>query len=189
MASPLAAGLFSGAIAQSPYGIPSHSRSKAKETGAALAVAIGLADAQASAAYLRCIPADQLAERRKKISLAPSFMVGDAAVPGPLLEAFQKGQEHPVPLIIGNNSADASVVESFGVDPAALVQKMGKARILVRSLYPGVSDQKQLGREVARDALFTAFGRRIAYLDSAKAPTWRYYFNHVGLNASADATT
>ena len=36
MASPLAAGLFSGAIAQSPYGIPSHSRSKAKETGAAL---------------------------------------------------------------------------------------------------------------------------------------------------------
>ena len=48
---------------------------------------------------------------------------------------------------------------------------MGKARILVRTLYPGVSDQKQLGREVARDALFTALGRRIAYLDSAKAPT------------------
>ena len=116
-------------------------------------------------------------------------MVGDAAVPVPLLEAFQKGQEHPVLSIIGNNSADASVVKSFGVDPAALVQKMGKARILVRSLYPGVSDQKQLGREVARDALSTAFGRRIAYLDSAKAPTWRYYFNHVGLNASADATT
>ena len=107
----------------------------------------------------------------------------------PLLEAFQKGQEHPVPLIIGNNSADASVVESFGVDPAALVQKMGKARILVRSLYPGVSDPRQLGREVARDALFTAFGRRIAYLHSAKAPTWRYYFNHVGPNAGADAST
>ncbi len=107
----------------------------------------------------------------------------------PLLEAFQKGREHPVPLIIGNNSADASVVEAFGVDPAVLVQKTGKSRILVRSLYPGVFDQSQLGREMARDALFTAFGRRIAYLHSTKAPTWRDYFNHVVLDATAGATT
>ena len=184
MASPLAAGMFSGAIAQSPYGIPSHSRSKAKETGIALAVAVGLPGAQASAASLRIISADRLVERGQKISLAPSFIVGDQAIPMPFLEAFQKAREHPVPLIIGNNSADASVVESFGVDPAVLVQKMGKARIFVRSLYPGVSDQSRLGREVARDALFTAFGRRIAYLHSTKAPTWRYYFNHVGPNTS-----
>ena len=185
MASPLAAGLFSGAIAQSPYGIPSHSRAKAQETGVALATAMGLAGARASAASLRRIPADRLAERGQKISLAPSFIVGDEAIPMPLLEAFQKGREHAVPLIIGNNSADASVVESFGVDPAVLVQKMGKARILVRSLYPGVSDPSQLGREVARDALFTAFGRRIAYLHSTKAPTWRYYFSHAGPDASS----
>ena len=184
MASPLAAGMFSGAIAQSPYGIPSHSRSKAKETGIALAVAVGLPGAQASAASLRIISADRLVERGQKISLAPSFIVGDQAIPMPFLEAFQKGREHPVPLIIGNNSADASVVESFGVDPAVLVQKMGKARIFIRSLYPGVSDQSQLGREVARDAIFTAFGRRIAYLHSTKAPTWRYYFSHVGPNTS-----
>ena len=150
---------------------------------------MGLAGAQASAASLRSLPADQLAERGEKISLAPSFIVGDNAVPVPLLEAFQKGREHPVPLIIGNNSADASVVETFGVDLAVLVQKMGKARIVVRSLYPGVSDQSQLGREVARDALFTAFGRRIAYLPSAKAPTWRYYFNHVSPNPSTGAST
>ena len=132
---------------------------------------MGLPGADASAALLRSIPADRLAERGQKISLAPSFTVGDEAIPMPLIEAFQKGREHAVPLIIGNNSDDASVVESFGVDPAVLVQKMGKARIFVRSLYPGVSDQSQLGREVARDALFTAFGRRIAYLHSTKAPT------------------
>ena len=184
MASPLAAGLFSGAIAQSPYGIPSHSREKAQATGIALATAAGLPGAQASAAALRRLPAELLAERGQKISLAPSLIVGDQAIPMPLLEAFQKGREHAVPLIIGNNSADASVVEAFGVDPAVLVQKMGNARILVRPLYPGVSDPSQLGREVARDALFTAFGRRIAYLHSAKAPTWRYYFNHVDQNAS-----
>jgi len=152
MASPLAAGLFSGAIAQSPYGRPIHSRSKAKKTGIALATAMGLSGAQASAAFLRSIPADRLAEHGQKFSLAPNFIVGDKAIPIPFFEAFQKGREHPVPLIVGSNSADASVVELFGVDSAVLLQKMGKARIFVRALYPGVSDQKQLGREVARDA-------------------------------------
>ena len=34
--------------------------------------------------------------------------------------------------------------------------------------------------EVARDVVFPAFARRIAYLHSAKAPTWRYYFSHGG---------
>ena len=42
----------------------------------------------------------------------------------------------PVPLTIGNYRADASVVETFGVDPAVLVRKTGKARILVQSLAP-----------------------------------------------------
>ena len=184
MVSPLAAGLFSAAIAQSPYGIPSHSRAKAKSTGIALADAMGLAGARASATSLRGLPADRLAERGQKFSLAPSFIVGDAAVPMPLLEAFQKGRAQPVPLMIGSNSADASVVEAFGIDPAVLVQKMGHARILVRALYPGVTDPRQLGRDVARDALFTAFARRIAYLHSTQAATWRYYFNHVGPNAN-----
>ena len=184
LASPLSAGLFSGAIAQSPYGIPSHSRAKARDTGTAIAHSMELPGARAAAAALRRIPADRLAELDQKLSLAPSFIVGDEAMPLPLLEAFQKGREHPVPLIIGNNSGDASVVEAFGVDPAALVEKMGKARILVRSLYPGVADARQLGRDVARDALFTAFARRIAYLHSARAPTWRYYFSHDGADAS-----
>ena len=132
---------------------PRYLRSKAKVTGIALAIAMGLAGAQASAAFLTSIPADRLAERGEKFSLSPSFIVGDEAIPVPLLEAFQKGRKHPVPLFIGNNSVDANVVESFGVDPAVLVKKIGKARILVRSLYPGASHQSQLGREVARDAL------------------------------------
>ena len=31
-----------------------------------------------------------------------------------------------------------------------------------------------------RDLLFTAFARRIAYLHSSRAPTWRYYYGYVG---------
>ncbi|MES2830384.1 MAG: carboxylesterase/lipase family protein [Pseudomonadota bacterium] len=187
MASPMTSGLFSAAIAESAYGIPSHSRSKARKTGVAIGASLGHPGTQASATALRSIPAKRLADVAQNLSLAPSFIVGDEAVPIPLLEAFQKGREHAVPLIIGNNSDDASVIEAFGVDPAVLVQKMGGARVLIRSLYPGVSDEGQLGREVARDALFTAFGRRIAYLHSAKAPTWRYYFTHADANTRRGA--
>lgn len=34
-------------------------------------------------------------------------------------------------------------------------------------------------REAIRDLVFTAYARRIAYLHSQQAPTWRYYFSHV----------
>lgn len=185
MASPMTAGLFSAAIAESAYGIPSHMRSKARATGVAIATETGLAGDQTSAAALRAIPADRIADLAPHLSLSPSMIVGDAVVPMPLLEAFQKGREHAVPPVIGSNSDDASVIDAFGVDPAALVQKLGRARIVVRALYPGVTDERQLGREVARDAIFTAFGRRIAYLHTAKAPTWRYYFSYTDTNVGS----
>ena len=187
MASPITAGLFGAAIVESAYGLPSHSRGKARQTGVAIATAMGYPGAAASAAELRSIPAERLAELTPNLSLGPSLIVGDQAMPLPLLAAFQQGRAHAVPLMIGSNSDDASVIEAFGVDPATLVQQMGAARILLHALYPGVSDQRQLGREVARDALFTAFARRIAALHSARAPTWRYYFSYAGMPSGTGA--
>ena len=179
MASPPAQGLFHKAIAQSPYGIPSHTRAHALATGSALVSALGLAGSRARLAALRQVPAERLAALEgNALSLAPSFVTGDAAVPMPLLDAFRQGRQAAVPLLIGSNSDDASVALAFGIDPAALVARLGAARILVKPLYPGVADAAQLGREVARDVAFTAFVRRIAYLHLRKAPTWRYYFSH-----------
>ena len=61
------------------------------------------------------------------------------------------------------------MAELFCIKSAVLVQKMGKVRIFVQSLYRGVSDQSQLGREVEGDALLKPFGRRIACLHSTGA--------------------
>jgi len=181
MASPLAEGLFQRAMAQSPYGLPSHTRAKARAHGAAVATAVGLAGERASLAALRAMPAERLATLEGPgLSLAPSLIVGDDAMPRPLLQAFQEGRQAAVPLVIGSNSDDASVVLAFGVQPAQLVRQLGRGRVLVRALYPGVADDTQLGREVARDAVFTAFARRMAYLHSRKAPAWRYYFSVAG---------
>ena len=178
-ASPLAKGLFQQGIAQSPYGIPSHTRTKARATAGGIATALGLKGEAATAAELRALPAEAIvALNDKGQTLAPSFIVGDAAVPVPILTAFQRGIEHPLPLVIGSTSDDGSVAVAFGVDPSQLVQRIGASRIALRALYPKDIDDTRLGRETMRDVLFTTFARRIAYLHSARAPTWRYFFSY-----------
>ena len=147
--------------------------------GAELAEHAGLSGARASLDELRRLPVDKLLEAQAaKLTLAPSFVVGDRALPATIVQTFQQGRQTPVPLLIGSNSDEASVAAAFGVDSARLLDQLGRAKVLVKTLHPGVTDDGQLGREVVRDALFTAYAKRIATLHSAKAPTWRYYFSH-----------
>ena len=188
-ASPAAQGLFARGIAQSPYGFPGHTRQKAAAVGVAVASAVGLDGAKATLAELRALPADRFVGLKGAgLSLASALVTGDAALPTPILSSFQRGAEAALPLIIGNNSDEASVISAFGIEPAALVKKLGAARIAIKPLYPDVTDDAQLGREVVRDVGFTAFARRIAYLHSARAPTWRYYFSRVPTNQRATMT-
>ncbi len=180
LAAPPARGLVQRAIVQSAYGIPSHSRAQARAAGVRLASAVGLPGARASLTQLRRVPAAQLvAQAGPGRSLAPSLIVGDAAMPQALLPAFQAGRQAAVPLLIGSTSHEASVALAFGLQPAALVQQLGAARILLAPLYPGVTDEAELGRQVVRDVAFTAFARRIAVLQSRRAPVWRYHFDRL----------
>ena len=136
--------------------------------------------AAATLAELRAVPAEKFGSLKGPgLSLAPSFVVGDAALPKPILDVFKEGGEAPVPLIIGNNSDEATVAVAFGIDPAKLVERMGLARIPLHSLYPGVTSDAELGRESVRDLIFTTFARRVAFNHSRKAPTWRYYFDYI----------
>ena len=136
--------------------------------------------ASATAAELRSVPAEAFeALSGNDLSLTPVFVVGDAVLPEPILSVFQQSREAPVPLIIGNTSDDGSIAVAMGMDPAAIVQRLGAARIAVKSLYPKAGSDEQLGRETVRDLVFTAFARRIAYLHTARAPTWRYYYSYV----------
>ena len=179
-ASPLARGLFDKGIAESAYGLPSHPREKAKMSAIAVATALGLNGADATIAELRAVRAEKFGSLTGLgLSLAPSIVVGDVALPKPILEVFKDGGEAPVPLIIGNNSDEATVAVAFGIDPPKLVERMGLARIPLQSLYPGVTSDAELGRESVRDLVFTTYARTIASNHSRKAPTWRYYFSYV----------
>lgn len=182
-ASPLARGLFQRGIAESSYGIPSHTRSQAQQVAVNVANAAGLNGADATLKELRAVAAEKFAAMNQKgLTLAPSFIVGDAALPEPILDIFQKGGEAPVPLIIGNNSNEATVAELFGIDPAKLIEKLGVAKIALKPLYPGVTDDADLGRQVIRDLIFTAFAKRIADAHAQRAPSWRYYFSYLPQN-------
>ncbi len=184
-ASPLAKGLFRRGIAQSPYGVPSRSRAQARADGVATATALGFDGVKATLEQLRSVPADVVvAAESAGGALLPGPIVGDAVLPLPILTTVRQGREAALPLVVGSNSDDGNVAFAFGVDPAALVRRLGAARIAVRALYPSDLDDAQLGRNVARDVVFTAFARRIAWLHSARAPTWRYHYSRVPTNAT-----
>ncbi|MEO5881062.1 MAG: carboxylesterase family protein, partial [Caldimonas sp.] len=179
-ASPLARGLFARGIAQSPYGIPGHRLAQASANGIGIAARLGLPGAEATAAALRAVPAESFAGLDGPgLSLAPAFVIGDRALPDSILGAFQRGTEAMLPLVVGSTSDDSSVAVAFGIDPAALVKKLGAARIAVRTLYPRDTDDAELGRQVVRDVVFTTFAKRIAWLHAERAPTWRYFFDYV----------
>lgn len=180
MTSPLSRDLMQRAVVQSAYGLPARPRAKARETGERVAIAVGLPGASASAAQLRSVPAEQLAALEgNDLSLAPGFIVGDPVVPILPVEVFRAGRQARIPLLIGSNSNETSVALAFGIQPARLINKLGIGGVLLRSLYPGVKGDAELGRQVVRDVFFTAFSRRIAVLHAIKAPVWRYYYDRV----------
>ncbi len=185
-ASPLARGLFHKGIAESPYAVPSNTRAKALQAGINVADALGLNGADATLEELRAVPAEKFTPlNAKNQTLAPVFILGDAALAEPILDTFQKGNEAPVPLIIGSNSNEATVVESFGIDPADVIKQMGILKVALKPLYPGVNNNEQLGSELVRDLVFTSFVKRMSDLHSARAPSWRYYFSYVPVNLRA----
>ncbi len=185
-ASPLAEGLFQKGIAQSAYTLPDTSRRQALGRGESLAQHFGLA--HATAEQLRELPADSFWSLDKNLSIAPVPIAGDSVLPTPMMDIFRTGKQRPLPLIIGSNSDEASVLSYFDIDVASVVKRVRKQHPLglrlIKWLYSGVKDDGELGRQISRDMAFTTMGY-VAMLAQHKAgaPGWRYYFDYVSENA------
>ncbi|ENY5348836.1 carboxylesterase/lipase family protein [Klebsiella sp. CN_Kp088] len=182
MASPKAKGLFHKAIVQSGYTLPDLPREKALAKGKLLAEHFSLADA--SAEQLRAIPADAFWALTAPLNIGPAPIVGDAVLPEPMLDTFFKGRQHAMPVMIGSNSDEASVMAVFGVDIAGQIQKLRRERRfglgLIKLLYPGVKGDEALGREVCRDMAFTTLGYVVMQAQQRLGqPCWRYWFDYV----------
>ncbi len=129
MASPKAKGLFHKAIIQSGYTLPDLPREKALEKGRLLAEHFALPQASAEQ-FRRAIPAEAFWSLTAPLNTGPAPIAGDAVLPQPMLETFFAGRQHPIPVMIGSNSDEASVMAVFGVDIAGQIQKLRRERRL-----------------------------------------------------------
>lgn len=182
LASPEGNGLFHKAIVQSGYTLPDMPREIALEKGIALAEHLGLKNATAE--QLRALPAEIFWPLGAPFKISPVPISGDAVLPEPMLDVFFAAKHHPVPLMIGSNSDEASVLAVFGVDLAEQIQKLRCERRLgfglIKLLYPGIKRDEELGRQVCRDMAFTALSYVVMRAQQQVGePCWRYWFDYV----------
>ena len=145
----------------------------AEAAGAALASKVGLPGPSATTAQLRALPADTLATAAGQAEVAiDGRLIRESAT-----TAFARGDEAAVPLIIGSNSNEASLMRALGVKPEDLAAKASPA---VRAAYRAqAASDEALGRQMFNDRTMGAPARWIAGRASAKAPAWLYYFSYV----------
>jgi para-nitrobenzyl esterase len=180
LASPRAKGLFQKAIVQSGGGWqPAIARAQKEAEGVRAAEAMGLAGAAATMSELRATSTDAL---NKAISVAPalgfgSFADGCSAMGSPA-EAFAHGAAIDVPLIIGANSYESSLLDSVQADPASILQRFDAGALAKARTAYGPMDDAQLGRQLFADASFVAPARWIAARTSNGAPSWLYHFSY-----------
>jgi len=180
LANPAAKGLFAKAIVESGGGTQRPVGLTANETrGVQSAKNIGLG-AAATLADLRAKPAKDWIDAQGQLAgglgFGP-FIDGQFVTEAPM-QAFMDGRAHDVPLMIGANSNEASVLATLGVPKGALALAVGPRMAEFRKLYGDVSEE-EFERQALGDAVFVAPSRFVAAQAAPGAPSFLYYFSYV----------
>jgi carboxylesterase type B/CubicO group peptidase (beta-lactamase class C family) len=201
LATPLARGLFARAIMESAVGLTSHplrgspgdTTTSAEAVGARVASTLGLDGSHATALELRALPADRLVKilpRSSPLTAEVAWPVVDSwLLDAPLLKRLGAGAGAGVPIIVGMNSDEATVLRRDV--PATTVD--GYRTRLAREApdvpfdelwarYPVDTAprivpqfQRAMGDAMIAHAHFIAASRSRA----SKASTWLYDFSRV----------
>ncbi|HEY3947680.1 carboxylesterase/lipase family protein [Phenylobacterium sp.] len=177
LATPTAKGLFDKAIVESgggwqkPAGLAAQER-QGLETMKALGV-----PADASPADLKAIPA-------AKLAAAPQAAGAGGVGPFPdgrLLkesprEAFASGRAIDVPLIIGSNSFEASLMRNFPINAEAALQRMTPDQ---KAAYAAAGSGQATIEALYTDTVMGGPARWIAGKASSGAPSFLYHFSYV----------
>ena len=172
MTAPGAEGLFAKAIVESGGGWSRPaSLAKREAQGEALAIKAGAPEG-ATLEQLRALPADAF-------SALPPYEAGPG-VDGRLLkqsvaQAFAEGHFAHVPLIIGSNNFEASLLNTLKVPPAAALAMAPEA---VKAAYADLPDDLSKARAMFTDSVMGAPARWIAG-QASDGPSWLYHFSYV----------
>jgi para-nitrobenzyl esterase len=185
LVAPAAKGLFQGAVLQSGGGFQIDRRLDATrgarqsllDEGVAWSKTAGAADAAA----LRALPAEQvLGGTRVDGGLASVGPVIDGRLvsddPGVLLA---RGSFNRVPVLVGANSHEASVLAAFGTDSAEIVANAAPDAAAVAAVYADV-DEARRNDMLFGDAAFVAPARHVARsVARAGERAYLYHFDYV----------
>ena len=165
MVSPLSKGLFHGAIAESPAVFESVDITmlNAGRLGVAVGEALDIPAGEGQLQKMRAVPASSFtiaSMEKAKEGLGPlssAFMYVDGvSLTTSILQAFEKGIYHKVPLIIGSTADEMKMIKAFGdmigeVYPTTaesykeLIKKaFGADADVALSILPGKTDQGAL---------------------------------------------
>jgi para-nitrobenzyl esterase len=195
LASPLAAGLFDRAIAQSgAYALALPSLSKAEASGSDFAADVGCSDQ--NLACLRAVPVATLLAKQptRAGEIVPN--VDGRVLTQTIEQALASGEFNRVPVVEGSTHDEFSIFyklyveDAFGVVPpffyttvvSILVQALGLEPDpgAVLTQYPLSAYQGNVGLAVtaiATDAIFACPARRVDQTLSQYVPTYAYEFN------------
>lgn len=181
LANPATEGLFAKAIVQSGGGLQRPAGlAEIARRGSGAAAAIGLPPT-ATLDDLRARPAQDWVTAQGGLQGGLGFgpFIDGRFVTEPPAAAFSSGRAHDVPLIVGANSNEASVLTTLGVPTGALEAAVGDHLPALRTLYgPGTSDA-EFTRQALGDVVFVAPSRWVAGAAASGQPSYLYYFDYV----------
>jgi para-nitrobenzyl esterase len=196
MASPLSRGLFQRAIGES-LGIQSspelkesnHGLPSAEQTGLKFEKSVGAADLKA----LRSIDGETLTQAAANSHLPAAGTVDGWALPGQVVDIFDRKQEALVPVLMGfNRNEITTLIQLLPTLPASdalyapeIQKRYGDLAPDFLRLYPS-TDVRESMLAAVRDAIFGWGAERIVRnIADAGVPSYLYFFDHDYPAASA----
>ena len=182
MLSPDAKGLFTKVIGESSFARHQPTPLQTAEaSGLKAAVVAGVEGKDAAAAAaLRKLPLSAMPYTGGVVGRAGPILDGKLITSG-IAEGFAAGRQAKVPLMLGGNSNEASLVRP---QPAQLdaIPEPQKAAILKAFDPAGAGDKARIINDLVTVQLITEPDRNAARLHTkAGQPTWLYYFSHVAV--------
>jgi len=189
MVSPYARGLFAKAIAESAY-LVSTPELKAARFGQPSAEATGAILAEKLGAHnigeLRGMDGRLLTNTAAYLGFGPQGVVDGKLLPRQLVEAFDRGEQAPVPLLAGFNSGEIrslrvlapKVPASAAIYESQIRARYGDLAEAYLQLYPSANLEESI-IQATRDALYGWTAERLAVKQTALGqPAYLYIFDH-----------
>ncbi|CAN5237269.1 carboxylesterase/lipase family protein [soil metagenome] len=181
LATPSAKGLFAKAIVESGGGWQSPEPLAAQEKiGADLAAAQGLPVASATVEQLRALPVEKFFGLGGGAGAVGPFTDGRLMKETPA-QAFAAGHAIDVPLIIGANSFEASLMRAFPIPTPVMLSRLNAEQ---KALYAKANGSDEAVVQAAyTDIVMGGPARWVAAKAAGGAPSFLYYFSYVGTAA------